>query len=268
MRGAYAAGAVSGLYDAGLRYDAVYASSSGACTSAYLHAEQREGLAIWERHLSGGRLLRPINLARGRPYLDLDYLIDEVFARRVPLDLARLRAAPAPLWVTVTRARDGAVEYRDLRRAADPLRVLRASAALPIAYPTPVLLEDEAYIDGGIGDPIPVLRAIADGATDITVVLTKPLGYRREPAGAFLTWWGTRPYPTAARAFATVHERYNAALDAIARPPRGVTVRAIAPPADLHLKRLSSRAKVLRAAVARGMADGLNATRPRAASRP
>src|SRR5581483_1480122 len=138
MRGAYAAGALVGLDAAGERFDAVYASSSGACSAAYLHARQPEGLRIWQEHLDGAKLLRARNLLVGRPYLDLEYLVDEVFARRVPLDLARLRAAEAPLWITLTDARTGRAEYRDLRREADPLRVLKATAALPIAYARPV----------------------------------------------------------------------------------------------------------------------------------
>lgn len=256
MRGAYAAGALLGIYSTQPAFDAVYASSSGACSAAYMVAEQPTSVSIWRDHLHGQRLLRVRNVARGRPYLDLDYLIDEVFGRRIPLDLAKLRAAPTPLWVTLTRASDGGVEYRDLRHERDPLQVLRATAALPIAYPKPVLVDGRPYVDGGMGDPIPVVRALDDGADDITVVLTKPLGYRRAPAKRALTWFASRPYPGAARSFATLHERYNAALALIQDPPAGVTMRVVAPSADLHLTRLMTAGRHLRRAVARGLTDG------------
>jgi len=255
MRGAYAAGAMMGLQAAGARFDAVYGSSSGACSAAYYAAGQPEGLRIWQEHLDGSKLLRARNLLRGRPYLDLDYLIDDVFARRVPLDVARLRASPAPVWVTMTEARSGRATYWDLRRVRSPLRVLKGSAALPIAYGRPVGFEGESYLDGGLADPIPLRRALADGATRVTVVLTKPLGHRRRPAGRALALVGSLPYPGARRALATMHERYNDALDLIAEAPPGVTIRAIAPPEGLPLSRLMRRADQLRAAVEQGMRD-------------
>jgi predicted patatin/cPLA2 family phospholipase len=257
MRGAYAAGALAGLRARGERFDAVHAASSGACSAAYLHAEQDEGLRIWQEHLDGAKLLRARNLLVGRPYLDLEYLVDEVFARRVPLDLARLRAAKAPLWVTLTDARTGAAEYRDLRREPDPLRALKATAALPIAYARPVRLGGRAYLDGGMADPIPVARAIAAGADDVTLVLTRPLGYRRAPASRGTVLLGSLPYPGAARAFATLHERYNAALELARDPPAGVRVRAIAPPPTLRLSRLMRRAEDLRRAVQQGVDDAM-----------
>jgi len=256
MRGAYAAGALVGLHSTQPPFDATYASSSGACSAAYLAAEQPDGVSIWRDHLHGQRLLRLANLARGRPYLDLDYLIDEVFGRRVPLDLVRLRAARAPLWVTLTRASDGGVDYRDLRYERDPLQVLRATAALPIAYPKPVMVDGKPYVDGGMGDPIPVARALADGADDVTVVLTKPFGYKRAPAKPAFTWLASLPYPGTARSFATLHERYNAALSLIHAPPEGVTMRIVAPSPDLHLTRLMTAGRHLRRALAHGLTDG------------
>lgn len=255
MRGAYAAGVLMGLKKAGREYDAIYASSSGACSAAYLAAGQEEGLSIWEKHLHGNRLLSATNFARGKPYLDLDYLIDEVFAKRVPLDIDALRASAAPVWITVTRARDGVVEYRDLRQESDPLHVLRATAALPIAYGKAVKLGGESYLDGGMGDPIPVVRALSEGATHITAVLTKPLGYRRPASPAWLTWFGSLPYPGASPAFATLHERYNEALANLERPPPFVQVKIITPPPKLALGRLTRNKRDLRRAVKQGLAD-------------
>lgn len=261
MRGAYAAGALVGLQQAGERFDAVYASSSGACSAAYLAAGQPEGLRIWQEHLDGAKLIRARNLLVGRPLLDLEYLIDEVFAKRVPLDVAKLRAASHPLWITMTDARTGACEYRDLRRVDAPLRLLKATAALPIAYWRVVELEGRSFVDGGMADPIPLRRALEEGATRVTVVLTRPLGYRRPPAKRALTLLGSLPYPGARRTFDTMHERYNDALDLVARPPPGVEVRAIAPPPTLRLSRLMRDADGLRRAVAQGMSDAVRALR-------
>jgi predicted patatin/cPLA2 family phospholipase len=251
MRGAYAAGAIIGLQQAGERFDAVYASSSGACSAAYFAAGQPEGLSIWREHLDGPKLIRASNLLRGRPLLDLGYLVDEVFARRVPLDVAALRRAPHPTWVTVTHAGTGEAEHRDLRREKAPLETLRASAALPFAYGRTVKLDGARYVDGGLADPIPLRRALEDGADEVTVVLTRPRGYRRPPARRALVALSS-PHRGARRAMATMHERYNQALDLAEATPG---VRVIAPPPTLRLSRLMRGADELRAAVAQGMSD-------------
>lgn len=264
MRGAYAAGVLSGLLRAGEEFDAFYASSSGACSSAYMAAGQVDAVRVWEELLHGQQLIRWTNPLRGRPCLDLDYLIDDVFGRQVPLDVEALRRSRAGVWVTLTNATTGDVEYRDLRRERNPLDALRGSAALPLAYGRPVVLDGQAYLDGGMADPIPVKRALDDGATDITVVLTRPMGYRRTPSARWVTWLASRPYPTARCAIDRMHERYNAALDAIGAPPEGVTVRAIAPPTHLRLTRMMRGMDDLRRAVAQGAQDAMRitATRP------
>lgn len=254
MRGAYAAGAVAGLLRARERFDAMYAASSGACATAYLVAGQLDSLDLWAELPRGG-LIRPSNALRGRPVLDLDHLFVNVCGSRFPLDVDALRRADAPLFVPLVDADSLAVEYRDLRREEDPLAVLRAAAALPLAYGRRETINDRSFFDGGMADPIPVLRAIEEGATEITAVLTQRAGYRCRPTPAWISWLAARPYPAAREVFARFHERYNAALDAIAHPPPGVTVRAIAPPRRLKLHPFMRSERRIRRAVWRGLKD-------------
>ncbi|MHB8585667.1 MAG: patatin-like phospholipase family protein [Thermoplasmatota archaeon] len=261
MRGAYAAGAVAGLFEAGERFEAVYAASSGACSAAYLAAGQTDGMEIWRRHLTGAQLIGPLKVMVGRPYLDLDYLIDGVFRNKFPLNVAALRAAAAPLWVPLTRASDGTAVYHDLRVVEDPLEYLRAAAALPLAYGKPVRLGGEDFLDGGVADPVPLLRAIEDGATDITVILTNPPGFRRRAMPPWLVRWAATPYPGAEDAIATMHHRQNQVLDTIQDPPAGIQIRPIAPPQGMAINRFTSRAKALRAATAQGFTDAMRASR-------
>lgn len=253
MRGAYASGAVAGLLRAGERFDAVYAVSSGACATAYLHAGQLDSLGLWEDVSRG--LIRPGQALRGKPLLDFDFLFGDVCGSRMPLDLDALRAASAPLYVPITDADTLHLEFRDLRRERDPLAVLRAAAALPLAYGRAEEVDGRRYFDGGMSDPIPVLRAIRDGASDLTVVLTRPLGYRRRANPRWLCRVASKPYPPARAVFARFHERYNAALDAVESPPPGVRVRALAPPPRLPLRQFMRSAGQVRRAVEQGLAD-------------
>ncbi len=188
MRGSYAAGAVGRLlFDEDRRYDAVWATSSGSATSAYALAGQRDGLSIWQDHLHGRRLVKPLRLLRGRDALDLDYLVDEVFRRRVPLDVEALHDAGVPLHVPATDVSDGSLRYFDLSRR-DPFPVLRAAMSLPGAVTRATRIDDRRYVDGGVIDQLPVHRAVEAGAEEITVVMTRPLGYEPRPARSARGW--------------------------------------------------------------------------------
>lgn len=255
MRGCYAAGAVGRLlFDEGRRYDAVWATSSGAATVAYGLAGQRDGLSIWQDHLHGRRLVKPLRLLIGRDALDLDYLIDEVFRRRVPLDVKALHAAGVPLHVPVTDVSDGSLRYFDLSRR-DPFPVLRAAMSLPGAVTKATPIDGGRYVDGGVVDQLPIHRALDAGADDVTVVLTRPLGYRPRSTGPFGAWLATRPFPGLRAALRDRHHRYARQLATIVHPPDGVTVRAIHPPARLRVRRWTTSRRRILAAIEQGWHD-------------
>src|SRR5919106_1697816 len=76
MRGAWAAGVLSHLYESGQhQYDLVYAASSGAYSAAYFVAGMLESsLAIWREHAC--HVVRKTNFLRRKPIIDLAYVVD------------------------------------------------------------------------------------------------------------------------------------------------------------------------------------------------
>lgn len=254
MRGAYAAGAIIELFQSGVRFDAVWATSSGAASAAYGVAGQAEGINIWRDHLHGRRLVRPLRLLNGRGALDLDYLIDEVFRRRIPLDAARLRASDVPLEVPATDVDSGGVEYFDLRRA-DPFRVLRAAMSLPGAVVEPVEIDGRRFVDGGVVDQLPIERALSVGVTDATVILTRPASFESRPIGRTALWWATRKFPGLRGTLLRRHEKLGRAMELLRRPPRGVSMRTISPNRPLPVKRWTTRRARLLRGIQRGSED-------------
>lgn len=59
------------------------------------------------------------------------------------------------------------------------VQVLRASASLPLVSRI-VTFEGKEYLDGGITDSIPVQRMEMSGLAKNVVILTQPIGYRKE----------------------------------------------------------------------------------------
>ena len=191
MRGAWAAGVLGFLHERGQRqYDMVYAASSGACSAAYFVADMWEpGLAIW-RDLAC-KVIRKTNFLRRKPLIDLAYLVDNVMRLRVPLSVEALQKAPTKFFIVLTDCHTGEPVYfptYDERVFA----ALRATASMPFATRGYDFVDDHPYADGGVSDPIPIRRAIQDGATDITVVMTHNLDFRLK---AVPRWMGRLAFP-------------------------------------------------------------------------
>ena len=122
----------------------------------------------------------------------------------------RIEDSPVHLEVVATALTDGRTQWFD-RGPAEP--AILASAALPALLP-PVVVDGEAFIDGGVVDNVPIGRAIDQGATRIFVLLCGPLHYTphrfRRPAEAVLTAF-----------FIAVHTRFARQLTKL---PHGVEV--------------------------------------------
>jgi predicted acylesterase/phospholipase RssA len=78
-----------------------------------------------------------------------------------------------PLFVSVTRLRDGVNAIFDAREVEDPLELLLATNFLIPFYTHPPRIAGERYGDGGISDNAPYERALAEGCDAVVVVAQK-----------------------------------------------------------------------------------------------
>jgi predicted patatin/cPLA2 family phospholipase len=258
MRGAYAAGAILEIFRRKQRFDGMWATSSGAASCAYGLANQPEGIEIWQRHLHGRQLLHPVRLLLGRSALDLDYLVDDLFGRRIPLDVEAVKRSTIPLIVPVTNVDTGEVEYFDAR-GENVLQLLRAAMAVPGAVVEPIALHGKRYVDGGVIDQLPIAKAIADGAKDIVVVTTRPAGFVPKPVSRFGVWVASRRFPAIRPGLKTRQYRYAEAIGLMEHPPPGVRVRVIRHEGPLRVSRFTTSRKRLLEAINDGAEDARRA---------
>jgi predicted patatin/cPLA2 family phospholipase len=215
------------------------------------------GLTIW-RELACNAV-RKSNLLRRKPIIDLAYLVDNVFRQRVPLSVEALEKAATTtrFSIVLTDCQNGEPVYfhaRDERVFA----ALRATASMPLATCGFDFVDDRPFADGGLCDPIPIRRAIADGATDITVVLTHKLDLRLKPLPRWLGKLAYPKFPEVARAWTTQQcVNYNAALDLMLQPPAGVRVRVFRPLRPLPVGAFTNTQKSIDAALALGHDEAL-----------
>ena len=132
-----------------------------------------------KRYMGAKHLLNPKN----RSYYNLDFVFSDIPNKEVLFDFEEFSKFPGDVIATVTSLRTGEVEYLPVTAEDKGFTVLRASCALPIMF-KPIEIEGKKYLDGGVGDPIPYKKALADGCDKIIVILTREEGYRKESDGS------------------------------------------------------------------------------------
>jgi predicted patatin/cPLA2 family phospholipase len=275
MRGAFGAGVQAGFAEAGLpfdAFDALYGSSAGALnlmywvsrrpgigTGVYLEDLVRPNGHAFFLHRSPLDLLS--RLARGLPGIDVG-AVGHAMSETRPIDLEAVKASAAPIRVPVTRATDLATNMLDVRAlpAEEILPVLLAGASVPVLTDH-VTRGDAPIFDGAFVAPLPVEQALADGCTDLVVILTLPR-WRNPPA---YEEWILRLLarrrgvaPEVAKCVRVGRHARKAALLTLRRPPAGVNVTVIAP--EILLARsLEQRPGWIRRIVDAGCAAGRSA---------
>jgi predicted patatin/cPLA2 family phospholipase len=122
-------------------------------------------------------------------------------------------------------------------------------------------VDGQPYADGGLADPIPIERAIQDGATDITVVLTHNLDFRLQPIPRWLGRVAYPDFPRVAEVWTTGQNlRYNAALDLIKQPPPGIRIQVYRPLRPLPVSSFTAEQKLIAAALILGHDEALEQT--------
>lgn len=180
MRGVIAGGMVSAIEAAGMTgcFDLMIGSSAGACALAYLRAGQaRFGTRIFYEDINNRHFIDHRRPLKGKPIVDIDFLVDRVFSEIKRLDCRAIGGPGAALYATVTDVGAASTDllggFTDRPRA---MEILRATTRMPFLAAGPVGIDGRRYLDGSVLCHLPVALARAQGATHILVIMTKPPG--------------------------------------------------------------------------------------------
>ena len=209
FRPIFSCGVMDALLDHDLLFDYVIGVSAGITYAvSYLSRQRGRNLEVLRRYRNDKRYLGARNLLRDHSVFGVDFVFSTIPNELIPFDWEAFHTYRGRALVGVTNARTGQAEYLDGMRLDRPSTMLRATCAIPIYFP-PISIGSETYYDGGLADPIPILKSLRDGNHKNLIVLTQPDAYRKE-----LTC-GTR---FAARA---LHHRYpRLAATMLSRPKR------------------------------------------------
>jgi predicted patatin/cPLA2 family phospholipase len=193
MRGSYVAGMLHALERAGLcsAFDEVYGSSSGAISAAaFLTGEAAGCAACYSEDLCTRAFIDMRRLASGRPVVNLSLLLDDVLGRHKPLAWERLGHTPAPLHLVATDTADlTSHTLTGMTTVADWRVALQASASIPLLTGPPVAWGGRHWVDGSVGEPLAIERALRGGATHVLVMLCRGAHDLHDDADAKLSLW-------------------------------------------------------------------------------
>jgi predicted patatin/cPLA2 family phospholipase len=177
MRGTVSAGMALALHELGVvsAFDAVYGSSAGALTGAWLLSSEPDRLRGWADPDYAKTLIRWSSLLRGRPVVDVRTLVEEVYQTEFPMDFASILASPIEYHPLGTDAETGeSTDLRPLISTPVELRLaLRASASLPFLAGPPVELGGRRFFDAGVAESIPFRTPLAQGATHVLLLRSR-----------------------------------------------------------------------------------------------
>jgi predicted patatin/cPLA2 family phospholipase len=260
MRGIYSAGSLLGLEFLDLHdvFDHVYGTSAGAINAAYYLAHQGSfGITIYYQDINGCKFINPLRLTK---IADIDYVYDEVIPRKKPLDVERILASRSRFFIALTDVDTGKSFLVQAQEASTPLvRILKASAALPLAYNRPVEVEGRRCFDGGVAGVFALREAIAHGCTDILVLLTRPEPYASASPKRLDRWlfsrFSSRGRPDLWRTYLETYRINNACRDLAfgrAEAPPDVSIATLCPDDDeVSVSRYTTNARVLKAGAKR-----------------
>jgi len=215
FRGLFTAGVLDALLDIKAEIKYVVGVSAGA-TNAYSYVSKQRGrnLEIMERFMDNKRYISYGNLIRCKSLMDLDFVFDEIPNKHCIFDYKTFAEYDGKILAGAFNIETGEVEYFDKDLLDKRNSILRASIAIPLMFPFEKV-NGQYYADGGLSEPIPINKSIADGNEKNIIVLTRNDGYRKKQSKANEITYKIykNKYPKLARVLKERHLKYNEQLD-------------------------------------------------------
>lgn len=233
MRGLYTAGVLEYFAQHDIHFPYIIGVSAGACMAAsYLSEQQGRNRSVSIDFVNDKRYLSFSNFIRKGELFGMDFIFDEIPNNIVPLDVKKIINGPDEFVVVTTNCETGEPMYFYKEDYDEKTlgKLLRASSSIPF-FADAVEHEGRYMLDGGIVDPLPIIKAESDGYAKNVVVLTKPKGYYKKQS-RMSTMINYKKYPKVDERMKVRYKHYNERLDYIFEQEKTGNIIVIAPSED------------------------------------
>ena len=250
MRGLFTAGVLDAFLEEGISFDGIVGVSAGAAFGCNLKSRQKGRVLRYNtKFCRNPRYCSFRSLALTGDLYGRKFCYEELPERLDPFDWEAWENDPTPFWVTCTHVKSGEARYflcdQDRKRTMD---IFCASASMPLVS-RKVMIDGEAYLDGGLADSIPLGFMESRGFEKNLVILTQPREYRKESSSA-LSLVSLRYGKKSGlyRCMENRHRHYNARREEIFRREKEGRAFVLAPEEPLPVGRIEKDAEKLRLA--------------------
>ncbi|WP_203333769.1 patatin-like phospholipase family protein [Planococcus beigongshangi] len=261
MKGVYTAGVLEYFMEKDRYFPYVVGVSAGACNAAsYLSRQPGRNKTVMIDYVRHPDYISFRNLMQKRELFGMDLIFDQIPNQLIPFDFQTFHAAPEKCFIGTTDCLTGqSVYFEKNENPEDALTIVRASSSLPFMSKG-VSYKGRLLMDGGIADPIPVRKALADGVEKPVVVLTKQRGYRKKPSRISKTSrYFYKEYRGLTQALDMHWLVYNYQLEVLEQLEQEEKVFVIRPSADLKVGNAERDQDKLEQFYHQGYSDALHA---------
>lgn len=233
MRGVFGCGVTDFLLDNGITFDYCLGVSAGSANLASYVAKQRgRNYTYYTKYSLRPEYMSAFNFVTKHSFFDLDYVYSVLSDSdgEYPLDYKAISQSNQIYKAVATSGETGEPQYFTKNDfGQDYYEPLKASSAMP-GVCKPVSIDGTDYFDGGVSDPIPVEKALADGCDHVFLILTKPIDFVKKPEMFKSAYTKVlKNYPAVIKKLNIRHETYNNGIKKALELSKDGKVTIIAP---------------------------------------
>ena len=248
MRGLWTAGVTDVMMEHDIRPDGLIGVSAGAAFGCnYKSGQAGRAIRYNTRFSNDSRYSGLKSLIMSGNYFNARFGYHVVPYEYDLFDTKTFEENPLEFTVVCTDVLTGEAVYHVMDHVDyDELEWLRASASMPLASRV-VRVQGRQLLDGGVSDSIPLEYYERRGYDRNVVILTQPLGYRKEHNRLMpLMRLSLCRYPNMVRALDKRHLMYNRQLDYVAQAEREGRCLVIRPDEKIPIGHISHDADLMR----------------------
>ena len=258
MRGMFSAGVLDTFLDENIHVDGIIGVSAGALFGPnYFSKQKGRALRYNKKYCKDLRFISFTSFVLTGNLVNKQFAFYDVTYKHDIFDNETYMKNNTGYLATVTNVETGEAEYLPLHNVYEDLEILRASSALPFFSKT-VEINGKKYLDGGISDSIPVLKAKELGYDKIIVIATRPLDYQKEPFSSSMMkiiHKKYKKYPAFIKAMYSRADRYNKTLEIIKDLEEQGEIFVFRPPVPINLHTIERKEENLQNAYDLGVRE-------------
>lgn len=242
FRTIFSCGVMDALVENDIMPDYMIGVSAGAAYGVSMASKQpRRNLDVLMKYRNDKRYLGLSNMIDkdNKSIYGLEFSYETIPNELNLFDYDAFKQYKGDFYCVVTNLLTGQPEYMKYTGDDRTNTVLKATCALPMLFP-PIIINDVPYMDGGLSDSIPYLKAIEDGCDRIIVVLTRQSGYTKTTSRSTkaIAYSYRNQYPKLTETMLTRASRYNESLKGLDQYVKEGRIITIQPTTNKGFSRL------------------------------